>query len=187
MRWGISLWKIVANSSVHCCTTSLSLAVTAPRQCGTAAPSLCICKNSDSSLGKAAAEVYLHPTEPAVISGIGKNLHPFCLKSWPNPSDWGELEDGELWCWGVQSRPKHILTPLRHTPSLTRECLWIPVFNLSEKAACDAGLLEQIFKGISKGLLQARWYSWTCYATGQQIIHSVQSRGLVVFSWTLCA
>lgn len=74
--------KTVAISSSPWWSTSLSRAAIVPRQCGTAAPCLYSCKNSGSSVGKAAAEIYLQPTEPAVILGIGnKNLNLFCLEA----------------------------------------------------------------------------------------------------------
>lgn len=148
MSQGISLWMPVAISIPHWCRTCLSRAATVPRQCGTAAPGLCSRKNSGSSMGKAAAEVYLHPRACSNFRNQEQKLEP--LLPWshdpnePIHMNWKI----ELWCPGVQSKPKHILNPLQHTPSLTRECLWIALFNLTEEAAYDAGLREQLFKGI---------------------------------------
>jgi len=100
---------------------------------------LCSSRNSGSSMGKAAAEVYLHPTQPEAILGIGyKTLNPFGLEVTTQTIRFICIRRQSSGAGASKANPSP--NPWWHVPSQTCECLRITELALTQDAACDAGL-----------------------------------------------
>lgn len=119
--------------------------------CERAAPPLCSWKSSGYSTGTAAAEVYLHPTDPAVISGTGnKNLNAFSPEAITLTIKF-ILPGRCRTLVGVQSKLKYTLSPLWHSWTLSRECLWITLFNQLKRLPTVLGCYSSFWKVFLKG------------------------------------
>lgn len=93
------------------------------------------------------------------------------------------MDDVEpLWLC-VQSKHKYILNPWWPPWTLARECLQSTSFNLTkEAAACDAGLLAQLWKVFYRSPTRQA-APWARYTRGLQAAGSAQARGLLRVSW----